>query len=189
MARHARLREFLLEWGHGPSTVSRPALLANKSDRNFRQMIHALVGYANCVLAVRDCFAAHLGITGVQYEILMVVYRLHGAEPCTVSEIALRIHRTIAFITNETKKLAALGLIDKQQDPNDRRRNNLTVTRRGVAQLMGIAPVQRRLNDALFESLSARDFEQLCALYEKLPICGEKAIALVQRYRTEKLHA
>jgi DNA-binding MarR family transcriptional regulator len=183
MGRRSRGQELFPALEKGPLTVSRPALLAGHSDRHFRRMIHALVGYANCVLGVRDCFAALLGITGAQYEILMVVYRLRGAKPCSVSEVAVEIHRTIAFVTNETKKLAARGLIAKRGDPRDGRRINLTVTTSCVVALKGLAPVQRTLNDALFQDLNAREFLGLCQLYEKLPACGERALLLAESYR------
>jgi MarR family transcriptional regulator, organic hydroperoxide resistance regulator len=185
MGRRTRGQELLPALERGPLTVSRPALLTGHSDHHFRHMIHSLVGYANCVLGVRDCFATLLGITGAQYEILMVVYRLRGSKPCSVSEVAVEIHRTIAFVTNETKKLAAQGLVAKRGDPKDGRRINLTVTASCVAALKAIAPVQRALNDALFEDLNSREFQKLCQLYEKLPACGERALQLAESYRAK----
>jgi DNA-binding MarR family transcriptional regulator len=142
-------------------------------------MIHALVGYANCVLAVRDGFAALLGVSGVQYEILMVVYRLHGTKPCTVGDVAAYVRRSVSFVTIESNKLAAKGLIDKQPDFADRRRVLLRVTSRCIKRLNDIAPIQRRANDALFENQSAADFRALCRIYEKLAPCGPRAVDLI----------
>ena len=176
MARRMRGKEILPDWGAGPLTVSRPALLSKGSDRKFRQMIHALVGYANCVLAARDGFATLLDISGVQYEILMVIYRLHGTAPCSVTEVAQQVRRTVAFMTIEVNKLVAKGLVEKQPDFQDRRRVLLQVTKRGVERLNEIAPVQRKINDALFHTISAADFRALYRLYEKLAPCGVHAV-------------
>jgi MarR family transcriptional regulator, organic hydroperoxide resistance regulator len=180
MSRRTRGREILPEWGNGPMTVSRPALLAGDSDRQFRQMIHSLVGYANSVLVVRDSFAAVLGISGSQYEILMVIYRLHANAPCTMSEVAHHVHRTLAFITIEVNKLVKHGFVEKRQDSVDRRRIFLSVTRSGIRRLEDIANIQRQLNDALFDTLTHAEFGALCRLYRKLPDSGERAVALAR---------
>lgn len=181
MSRRTRGREILPEWGNGPLTVSRPALLAGQSDRQFRQMIHSLVGYANSVLVVRDSFAAVLGISGSQYEILMVIYRLHANAPCTMSEVAQHVHRTLAFITIEVNKLVKHGFVEKRQDNVDRRRIFLSVAKSGVRRLEEIANIQRQLNDALFDTLTPAEFGALCRLYRKLPDSGERAVALAQQ--------
>ncbi|MGE0736630.1 MAG: MarR family winged helix-turn-helix transcriptional regulator [Alphaproteobacteria bacterium] len=179
MARRSRGAEFLPKWGTGPLTVGRRALLSEGTDRQFRQMIHALVGYGNCVVTVRDGFAALLNVTGVQYEILMVVYRLHGARPCSVGDVAAYVRRSIPFVTIELNKLVVKGLVEKQPDFTDRRRVLLRVTAKGVRRLNDIVPIQRRVNDALFEDLSAADFRALCKLYEKLAPCGLRAADLI----------
>lgn len=180
MSRRTRGREILPEWGNGPMTVSRSALLPGNSDRQFRQMIHSLVGYANSVLVVRDSFATELGISGSQYEILMVIYRLHANAPCTMSEVAHHVHRTLAFITIEVNKLVKHGFVEKRQDSVDRRRIFLSVTKSGIRRLEDIASIQRRLNDALFDTLTPAEFGALCRLYRKLPASGERAVALAR---------
>jgi DNA-binding MarR family transcriptional regulator len=165
-------------FGDGPATVSHRTLLTSGHDRRFRQMIHSLVAYANCVLAARDGFAALLGITGVQYEIVMVVYRLNDTKPCSVTEVANVIGRTVPFVTLEIGKLVAKGFLDKQVDFADRRRALLRTTAHAVKRLHEIAPVQRRVNDTLFETLSAAEFRSLCTIYEKLAPCGVRAAEL-----------
>lgn len=185
MARRMRGQEILLEWGDGPLTVSRRALLYRGSDQKFRKMIHALVGYANSVLEARDCYAALLGISGVQYEILMVIYRLHGKEPCSTTEVAVQVHRTLALITIEVDKLIAKGFVKKRRDPKDRRRALLAVTKAGVDRLERIVPMQRELNDTLFDTLTAQEFASLCKLYEKLPASGERAAAKAILYKSD----
>src|SRR6476619_996583 len=99
-----------------PLTVSRPALLAEGSDAQFRQLIHDLIAYGHRLDACRDAFAAIIGVSGVQYEILMLVSRTEGL---SVGEVAARLHRSGAFITIEANKLAQRGILDKAADPVD----------------------------------------------------------------------
>ena len=71
-----------------PLTVSRPALLAHGSDAEFRGLIHDLIAYGHKLDACRDAFAAIAGISGVQYEILMLASRADGL---SVGEVAARL--------------------------------------------------------------------------------------------------
>ena len=90
-----------------PSTVSRAALLVDGSDAEFRGLIHDLIAYGHRLDACRDAFARIAGISGVQYEIVMLVSR---AEGLSVSEVAARLHRSGAFITMEANKLVERGM-------------------------------------------------------------------------------
>src|SRR5918996_568385 len=102
-----------------PLTVSRPTLLRRGSDAQFRQLIHDLIAYGHRLDACRDAFAAIIGVSGVQYEILMLVSRADGV---SVGEVAARLHRSGAFITIEANKLAAEGILEKAADPSDGRK-------------------------------------------------------------------
>src|SRR3954470_20024083 len=112
-----------------PATVSRPALLIGGSDAEFRGLIHDLIAYGHRLDACRDAFAAIAGVSGVQYEILMLVSRAHGL---SVGEVAARLHRSGAFITLEANKLAARGVLDKAADPNDGRRVLLRMNSKSI---------------------------------------------------------
>src|SRR3954463_16637117 len=122
-----------------PPTGSRPALLIDGSDAEFRRLIHDLIAYGHRLDACRDAFAAIAGISGVQYEILMLVSR---AERLSIGEVAARLHRSGAFITIEANKLAARGILDKASDPADGRRVLLRNTSKSLALLERLAPYQ-----------------------------------------------
>src|SRR5215213_1738845 len=111
-----------------PPTVSRPALLVDGSDAEFRGLIHDLIAYGHRLDACRDAFAAIVGVSGAQYEILMLVSR---AEGLSVGEVAARLHRSGAFITIEANGLAARGILHKAADPSDGRRVLLRITSQG----------------------------------------------------------
>jgi DNA-binding MarR family transcriptional regulator len=160
-----------------PATVSRPALLVDGSDDEFRDLIHDLIAYGHRLDACRDAFAAIAGISGVQYEILMLVSR---AASLSVGEVAARLHRSGAFITLEANKLVAGGILEKGSDPADGRRVLLECTARGQTLLERMAPYQRRINDVLFERLDARRFAQVRALARDLVASGDRAVALLE---------
>ena len=159
-----------------PLTVSRPALLVKGSDEEFRRLIHDLIAYGHRLDACRDAFAALAGMSGVQYEILMLVSR---AEGLAIGEVAARLHRSGAFITIEANKLAAEGILSKLSDPTDGRRVLLKTTAKAMQLLERMAPFQRRINDVLFERLDARRFRALRALAADLLASGERAVAML----------
>ena len=158
-----------------PPTVSRAALLSRGSDAEFRGLIHDLIAYGHKLDACRDAFAAIAGISGVQYEILMLVSRADGL---SIGEVAARLHRSGAFITIEANKLAAEGILEKAADPADGRKVLLNMTAKSQKMLERLAPYQQRINDVLFEFLDEKRFRELRALAAKLVACGDRAVAL-----------
>ncbi len=160
-----------------PLTVSRPALLARGSDAEFRGLIHDLIAYGHKLDACRDAFAAIAGISGAQYEILMLVSRADGL---SIGEVAARLHRSGAFITVEANKLAERGILEKGSDEQDGRRVLLKTTAKALELLERLAPWQRRINDVLFEFLDARRFRELRALAAELVGCGDRAVAMLE---------
>ena len=165
-----------------PPTVSRPALLVDGSDAEFRRLIHDLIAYGHRLDACRDAFAAIAGISGVQYEILMLVSR---AEGLSIGEVAARLHRSGAFITIEANKLVAQGILEKASDPADGRRVLLQMNAKSDALLERLAPYQRRINDVLFASLDAKRFRVLRTLAAELVADGDRAVALLDYLKQE----
>jgi len=160
-----------------PLTVSRPALLARGSDSEFRKLIHDLIAYSHKLDACRDAFAAIAGISGAQYEILMLVSRADGL---SIGAVAARMHRSGAFITIEANKLVERGILDKAADPGDGRRVLLKNTSKSFQLLERLAPYQQRINDVLFEVLDAKRFRQLRALAAELVGAGDRAVAMLE---------
>jgi len=160
-----------------PLTVSRPALLAAGSDADFRGLIHDLIAYGHRLDACRDAFATIVGISGVQYEILMLVSRADGL---SIGEVAGRLHRSGAFITVEANGLVERGILEKASDPADGRRVLLRSNSRSFELLKRLAPFQVRINDLLFERLDAKRFRQLRLLARDLVESGDRAVAMLE---------
>jgi DNA-binding MarR family transcriptional regulator len=165
-----------------PLTVSRPALLAGGGDDAFRGLIHDLIAYGHRLDACRDAFAAIAGVSGVQYEILMLVSR---AEGLAVGEVASRLHRSGAFITIEANKLVERGILAKGSDPADGRKVLLFTNPKSLQILKRLAPYQVRVNDVLFEHLDARRFRELRRLAQELLASGDRAVALIDYLQQE----
>ena len=164
-------------------TVSRKEMLVSGSDAAFREMVHDLLAFGHCMDACRDAFAALMGISGVQYEILLVARKFSvgiDREVCGISvgEVAARLRRTGAFITIEAGRLVERSLIEKRDDPRDARRVLLVLTRAGEMLIEGVAPFQRQVNDVLFACLDAQRFKTLRVLMSELVQCGDRAAAL-----------
>jgi len=160
-------------------TVSRPELLANSSDRQFRAFVHGMLAFAARLEGVRNGFAALIGLTGVQYTILISISHLHIDGEVTVGAVAGHLHLSGAFVTSETGKLLRLGLITKVQDLNDRRRVCLGVTSLGRELLANLTPVQVPVNDVLFEFLSGPQFRALGPVIDRIVACGDRALSLL----------
>jgi DNA-binding MarR family transcriptional regulator len=173
----ARARKLVGRSNGRPLTVSRPALLAKGSDGEFRGLIHDLIAYGHRLDACRDAFAAVVGVSGAQYEILMLVSRADGL---SIGEVAARMHRSGAFITIEANKLVERGILQKAADPADGRKVILRDNFKTKQLLEKLAPHQRRINDVLFECLDAKRFRELRSLARELVACGDRAVALLE---------
>jgi DNA-binding MarR family transcriptional regulator len=165
-----------------PATVSRPALLVKGSDGAFRGLIHDLIAYGHRLDACRNAFAAMAGVSGVQYEILMLVSRADGL---AVGEVASRLHRSGAFITIEANRMVERGILAKGSDPADGRRVLLFATPKSQVLLKRLAPFQVRVNDVLFERLDAKRFRELRRLAQELLAAGDRAVAMLEFLQQE----
>lgn len=161
-------------------TVSRPALLVDRDDSAFRQLVHDLLAFSARLNDVRNRFGAYIGLTGIQYTLLISVNHLGAGKGEGVGVKALAEHLSLsgAFVTIETTKLAKLGLIEKRPNARDRRRVLLTVSAKGRSLLDQLAPVQREVNDELFGSLDAERFAALADMARTLKRDAARALLL-----------
>src|ERR1043166_1533407 len=92
-----------------PLTVSRPELLDRGSDAEFRKFVHGLLAFASRLETVRAGFARLVGLTPIQYTILISVAHLEAAGDVSVNMLADHLQLSGAFITIETGKLLRQG--------------------------------------------------------------------------------
>jgi MarR family transcriptional regulator, organic hydroperoxide resistance regulator len=161
-------------------TVSRPELLVNQTDAEFRTLIHGLISLGRRIITIRDGLGTLAGLSGVQFEIMMLVSRLSGQTGVTVTEISDMMLQSGAFTTIEIGKLVEKGLLDKSADRQDRRRVRLRLTEQGRKTLADVTPHQRQVNDVRFGSLSSHDFHELRRILHELMTSFEHGAHLME---------
>ena len=159
-----------------PTTTDHSALLdSNGSDADFRKMIYGIFTMSVNFDRIRDCMAAALGLSGIQYHILMVVAELCAEGPVTISIVAERLHTSGAYVTMETKKLMRRGFLDKQRNPDDGRSVIITLTNEGRAAVDDFAPYNREINGELFDGVGPETFQQFRAIVDHMSRTSARA--------------
>lgn len=162
-----------------PLTIGRPELLVDGSDQVFRKLVHGLFTFLALHEAIRDSYAAHVGLGGIQYTILQSIRHLSQRQAVNVRDVADHLRLSGSFITAETTKLQDMGLLEKKQASDDRRRVSLKVTRKGMQMFDDIAPMQRTVNDVQFGSLTASQFHELVAIVDQMTGASQDALTLL----------
>jgi DNA-binding MarR family transcriptional regulator len=170
----------------GAKTVSKPELLVDGDDVAFRSFIHDFLAFSQMLTDIRAGFGEHLGLTGIQYTILISVSHLQGRHGIGVNAIAEHLHVSGAFITTEVAKLVRAGLISKRVNAKDKRRVLLRVTADGRKLLNKLVAVQAPVNDALFDAISADEFGPLRSMMARLVPCAARSLALLAYLTGEK---
>lgn len=163
-----------------PLTVSLSDLVSGGSDNTFRTLVHGLLALGARLESVRSGFGTLIGLSGIQYTILISIGHLEIDSNVSVTRVARHLSLSGAFVTVETGKLIKLGLLTKQTDPKDRRRVCLRLTSKGLDLLASLAPAQRKVNDVLFEPIEAEQFPALRNLVDRLVKSGDQAVALLE---------
>lgn len=161
-----------------PLTISRPELLVNGSDREFRHLVHSLLGFLARHEQLRCGHGKAIGLAGIEYTTLISIAHLSVDGDVNIKTVADHLHLSGAFVTSLAQRLLKMGLIHKRTDPGDRRRVTLTVSAKGHALLEKLAPTQRKANDAEFGCLSRHDLKYLINKVDQLIECSDRALAL-----------
>lgn len=163
---------------HFPLTVSRPELLVDGSDRDFRHLVHGLFGFLSRHERIRAGHGRAIGLGGVEYTTLISIAHLSAEGDVSVKRVAEHLHVSGAFITSTVQRLVERGIVHKETDSGDRRRVTLSVSARGNALIEGLADMQRQVNDVEFGSLSREEFRILIGLIDRLIESGKRAVTL-----------
>jgi DNA-binding MarR family transcriptional regulator len=169
-----------------PFTVTKPALAPDGDDAAFRAFIHDFLAFSARVAECRSWFGQRIGLSGIAYTTLISIAYMEDEEGVGVSRIAEHLHLSGAFVTIEVNKLVKAGLVRKRVNENDRRRVLLTVTDEARRRLAELRTVQAPVNDALFDTLSPKEFQLLRGLMARLVPCGDNAVAVIDRLKSEQ---
>jgi DNA-binding MarR family transcriptional regulator len=151
-----------------PLTLSRPDLLVDGRDDAFRGMLADMLHFGAALRNAREELAQAMGVTAPQYAILMAIARWDTPGGPSVSDIAASLRVSVPFIVAQNRFLVAASLLDKQPDPHDGRRIRLALTPAARKALVKLAPLQRRINDALFATVTTDEFHTLRHTMRKL---------------------
>jgi len=149
-----------------PLSISRPALLVEGSDAEFRRLIYRMLITESRLLDVRRAIARQVGVSGAQYSIMMAILHLEGDEGIAINGLASYLEVTGPHITGEVRKLAARGIVRKTANPHDMRGVQVRLTVDGRRRLFDAFAFIRHVNDILFDTVSPEQFEALAAFYQ-----------------------
>ncbi len=179
MQQDARHDAFLRSPAGADLTVSRPELLVNGSDEEFRALLHDTLAFAARIQEMRNRLGGLIGLSGAQYTILIAISHLQGESGVGVNSVADHLHLSGAFVTIEVNRLVSLNLVRKEVNPEDRRRVLLTITPHAREVLKTLTAVQRPANDALFGHLSRSDFQMLRQIFPAFVTSADQALRLI----------
>jgi DNA-binding MarR family transcriptional regulator len=148
-------------------SISRPALLADGSDREFRRLIYRMLITESRLTAIRKAIARQVGVSGTQYSIMMTILHVEGEAGISIGALADYLEVTGAHITGEVRRLAALGLVRKSANPDDMRGVCVRLSAGGHRRLLAAFDYIRSVNDILFDGVSSEEFRALKGFYEK----------------------
>jgi DNA-binding MarR family transcriptional regulator len=143
-----------------PSTVSRKELLINGSDDHFRKVLEDLVDFSDRLRKIRQALAQRIQLTPPQYTVLMTMAH-SNKDAFSIGDMAAAMRVSVPFVVQETNRLEAKGLVSKSTDPEDRRRVILMLTDLSKGLLSDVSPIQVKVNDALFATISRSNLLKL----------------------------
>jgi DNA-binding MarR family transcriptional regulator len=139
---------------------------ANATFSRIREMPTWLItrAYAHSHRLLADGFAA-AGFRGYHYRLLAA---LEEFGPASQAALGRRTSIDRSDVVAALNELAARGLIQRSPDPDDRRRNVITITSAGTEELRTLAPILAGVQDQLLAPLSAAERTQLIRLLTRL---------------------
>lgn len=161
-----------------PLTIGREDLLIAGKDDSFREMVHNLLAFSARLEQIRSRFGAFVGLSGVQYTLLISIRQFQSNRGVGVRALADHLAFSPPFVTSETTKLVKLGLVTKTPNPDDQRRVYLRISDKGAELLSQLAPVQQEVNDLLFEPVTSENYALVRHLAASLRSSAEKAVLL-----------
>lgn len=108
---------------------------------------------------------AEVGARGYHYRILAVLDEFGAASQ---AELGRRSNMDRSDVVAAINELAERGAVERTTDPDDRRRNIVTLTKTGERQLRRMEHVLDRVQDNLLEPLSAQDRRTVTRLLARL---------------------
>lgn len=103
-------------------------------------------------------------------QVLMVIRDLtrSGARPPSQRELADRLHVSPATVAASLKSLERNGYVERSADPEDARRNRLSITRKAEEALEAGRAVFRAVDEVMLSGFSEAEIEALDAFHQRM---------------------
>ncbi|WFU39843.1 MarR family transcriptional regulator [Bradyrhizobium sp. CB82] len=141
-------------------------------DRAVSDFIWNIVEVHSQLEEIHKTWAQLLGITEPQWLILMAVDELDEGRGVSGIAVAnkLRIHP--AFVTNQTKKLEAMGFLSRVTSPDDARYLQISLTQKAQAEITKLSIKRQSLNATMLDGL---DEESLRYVNKRLVLIAKNS--------------
>ncbi|MFD8494557.1 MarR family winged helix-turn-helix transcriptional regulator [Amycolatopsis sp. NPDC059657] len=108
---------------------------------------------------------AEAGARGYHYRVLVA---LHEFGVASQAELGRRVSMDRSDVVAAINELAERGFVERTPDPDDRRRNMVSLTKAGDRQLRRLEQALDKVQDVLLEPLPADDRQTLTRLLTRL---------------------
>jgi MarR family transcriptional regulator, organic hydroperoxide resistance regulator len=167
---------------HAPLTLSRTALLDSQGgDAHFRETLYLMVLAFSRLFDCRNAFGRAAKLTGSQFAVLMGVAYTQSESGVTIAGLAAHVQLASTHVTTEVGRLVTRGLLEKCENPEDRRSVLVRLTRKGELAVEGLAPFMRSINDILFDGISLKQFKELELFLRHFARQSQRALDEIKR--------
>jgi DNA-binding MarR family transcriptional regulator len=119
-----------------------------------------------------DTAVAPLDITGVQYNILRVLKRVHP-EGLSRTEVLKHLIEKSVDVTRSIDGLVETGLVERVRSNEDRRLSISKITAQGITALEKVDPYFFKMMSDMSASLTEDEYRELTRLCQKLTVSNE----------------
>lgn len=164
-----------------PLSISLSAMRPDGTDREFRQLIYRMIIAESRLVEVRKAIATRVGVSGAQYTMMMAILHLQEPRGISIGDLAEHLEVTGPHVTGEVRKLAEQGLVRKTVNPDDGRGVLVRLSAEGKKRLSRAFPFIRRVNDILFEGVTAEEFKAVVRFNRKFMATTAAAVRFVEQ--------
>ena len=112
-----------------------------------------------------------VGVSSAQVGAMFLI-RQHAG--CSQSEIARELAQDESAVTTMLRRLEQGGMVERRQDPDDRRARKVFLTKEGETKLDRVAAMLGAFNETLTEGFSDEEVEVLARFLTRLPQLREQ---------------
>jgi MarR family transcriptional regulator, organic hydroperoxide resistance regulator len=164
-----------------PVTITLPPMLKSGGDVAFRETLYLMALAFSRLTTCRDAFGRALSLTASQFIVLIGTATQQGHEGVSIRALADHTQLASTHVTTEVGRLIGKGLLTKQASTRDRRSVLVRLSPKGEEAVCAVNPLQRRINDLLFQDVSREDFAVVSRFLERFALNSEFALAEIRR--------